>query len=800
MSIIYVNEIDKLDQVAEDLLEYEKLFQGNRPKVGFDKETMWTNEEYRLKFLEYNDRKEDAIPQCIKTRDGNWEGIPRLIQIGLDPKILDQQYVLDTQPWYSFEDDHWHPNEEFKQKYREKIVPILSRFCLIGQNIKYDLAFSALQFGFFPEHVVCTQLVAMLLNNGDNLLQDNTEAVYRLDALYNRYIPRYLFKQLTGKDFSEYYKFKKENQTADWSKELTDDNIVYGADDVKLIFFLFHYLMQACAEFTKKYPKSGLAKTIKIESEFTMETALMQSLGMGFDVDYQKNELVSYLMQKAWEQEVELAKIPECWIEGSSKLMCPKTNPHYVTLSHFIFTNKNELLKKSPEVVPTTSGDNLAKCLIDNLGYELPKTDSGKDSVAGEVLRELFWKSEPGKNRDILGRILQYKKAQSFLSKNGENQIKFVHSDGRCHPTYWQLAAETARLAATKPAVMTIPKRDKMFSDPILDPSGCPVKDAKGKIKTKDAFYLFGRAYKAREGYLIIDGDFSNEEVRVIGEYTGDREIIRAFQREEDLHQKTADNLGVDRYTGKLFFLASMYGAYERRIMEAIYDESGGEVDLPYAVCKELRAKHFDFYYGLRDAIAECEEYIQKQLAKYNSLTEFARRKPIMMEFTKNFGAHRGWYLNQAQERIATSILSGKYDRFHRNHKVVKKNKDGEEVLAPNGEPIMTTFGNDWNKTISAINRELFNYRIQGECSYILKTAVININRAFRREGYDPETEGVILTCHDEIASEVKEKNVEKAKEIQYHYMMEALGLVLKKIPPVVTLGVGRDLYEASPK
>lgn len=785
MNHLYITDPNLLDDVIEDLYEYKKLFIGDkstkeRARVFFDKETKFTDPSYKELMELYTDRG-DAIPQAYLAEDGSWEGVPRLIQIGTDPvdKKIDRQYILDM--------DYIRPdifNLKFKKFLEEDAV-------LVGQNIKYDLSFLTLQYGIFPQETRCTQLIAMLRNNGDNLLQDNSMALYRLDALYERYIPEDVFIKITGMSFKEFHKFKKENQVSDWSiNPLTERQLTYSAGDVEVIAYLYHYLMKDCQEFAKKYPKSKLARNIKIECDFTLEAALMQSLGMGYDSDYQKNYVVSYLTKKLEEAESELVLIPEMWIESESAIKCPKTNPHTIPFSHFCFTDKSGLLKKKIEVERNNSSTNLARVIIENLGFELPKTEKGGDSVKGEVLRELYWKSPAGRSREILGRILNFRKADSFLSKNGENQLKFVHTSGRCHPQFKQLAAETARLAATKPAVMTIPKHDKLWKDPVLDGNGKPVLDKKGNQRLIDAWYLFGPSYISREGYIIIDGDWSNEEVRVIGEYTGDREIITAFQRDDDLHQLTADNIGVDRFTGKLFFLSSMYGAYERRIMENIYDLSGGEVELGYEQTKAYRAKHFEKYSGLKAAIDECADYVEKALKPYPSLTHFTNRKPLMVEITKNFGAHRLWCLTAEQERRAYRIkTTGIYDWMHRDHKVINEDTGRE-----------STWNNEYNKTKNRIIRELFNYRIQTECSYVLKTCIIDINRRFRKEGFDPVTEGVIMSCHDEVATEVKEKHFDKAKEIQEYCMITALEQVLKRVPAKVELGWGYSLYEASPK
>lgn len=788
---VYVTQLDQLQLVLDDLLEYKKHFGDQRAKIGFDMETMFTDDLYRERMLEYEDK---PIPQCYPTPDGGWEGIPRLIQIGLDPLLEDRQYVIDTQP-ISNGDGTFRMNPEFVKEFRRVFKDFIEKDALlIGQNIKYDLTFLALIFGIFPPSVRCTMLMAMIRNNGDKLLLDNQRVEYRLDALYNRYIPRHVFIELTGMTPEEYHDFKKTNQTSDWSGILDETQIQYAADDVRLIFFLYHYLMKDCGDFVKKYPKAKLAQRIKEECDFTLEAGLMQSRGMGMDADYQKNVLCTYLQEKVDEADEALVKYKECWIEMTSELKCPKTNPHYITWCQYINVDPHELRKGRIE--RKNSGPRLARALVENFGLELPKTEKGADSIAGETLRELFWKMEKGRKRDILGKVLQFRKACSFLSKNGENQLSYIHSDGRVHPQYKQHAAETARMAAVNPAVMTIPKRDKMFGDPILGPDGKPLLDKKGGVRIKDAFYLFGQAYVARDGFLVIDSDFSNEEVRVLGDFTGDKEIIKAFTAYDsikkkvglDLHQLTADNLGVDRYTGKLFFLASMYGAYERRIMEFVYDESGGEVDLDYDTTKQLRIKHFEKYYGLKAAIDQCAADIEEDFKDVNSLTEYLNRKALKVGITKKSGAHRIWALTKEQEQQGHNIIKyGKIDYLHRNYK--KLNEDtGRE----------STFWNSFNQKKGEIIREYFNYLIQTECSLVLKRSVVDISRAFRAEGFDPLTEGIILTCHDQIASEVKEAHMEKAKEIQEYYMEKHLSAILTKIPAVIETGVGTNLYLAS--
>jgi DNA polymerase I-like protein with 3'-5' exonuclease and polymerase domains len=784
----YITTAGDLELLLLDLEEYKKYF-AKKMLLAVDCETYWTDPQYKEEVAEY---KRNPIPMFVPTWDGKCEAQARILAIGLDPKLINRQYLIDI-------------DKVGADAVRQRLKHVLEKeSILIFHNAKYDLGPIAYEWDMWPESVRCTQLIAQRLNTGDKVLLDGEKSSYTLSALYERYIDFGLFIELTksdenpnGLNFQEYEAFKKAKQKSDWDAPVLDkDQLQYSADDVRLIFYMYHSLIEACDKFIEKHPKSGLANTIKIECDCAIEYAGMEYRGIGADADYLKNGLIVYLERKAEEALNELVKIPELWVVKSKKAG-GKTNPHTIEWCQPIGTGCPER-GADGKGSPSLQSPALAEC-IQKLGFKLTKkTDKGKLSTDKEVVNELFWESPAGYARDSLEKILQVRTANGYLSRYGEKFLTMIHSDGRWHPSAFQCgdmndAIETGRNSFKDPPFQTIPSKSVMFSELLVETilkawfenyiKNC---EAKGEKPQADAYTIFRRMVKAREGYVLVDRDFSNQEVRLIGTFSGDRKIIQAFKEKKDLHQITADNIGVDRSTGKLFFLSTQYGAKELKVQRSLYMDSGGktflEIEGPDGV-RELRKKHFGFYSGLADFIKKGEEHVRKQLAPFNSLIEFRHRKAMMYGFAPYFGCHRGWFLTpDLEEDVARWVKRCKEakelgddippDPFHRDYRI--KQPDGR----------WSTWNNKFNKRQSEIIREYVNYLIQATAALVLKVAVRAIGKEFRAAGFDPRTEGIILCVHDELLAEVKKEHAEQAAEIMERCMNKAMDDVMQGVIP----------------
>lgn len=753
-SYFYITNEDSLRICLMDLENYKKNhFPNRRMKLGFDTETYWSDDYFREREAE---RVRTAVPRSIRFGPGedDWEGFVRLWSIGLDPSIANRQYLIDVKAI----------GKKVVTKYFKKIFEVDS--ILIGQNLAYDMGYVALQFNIFPNELRDTMLIAQLRWAGDKLLKDNTEFKFKLSALYKRLIPEAVFVSLTGMTPDEYEDFKNKHQTQDWSVDVLDESdLIYASDDVRLIFYVYDALIKECNSFVKRYPKSGLINQIRVECEFLLEAAIAECVGIAFDSDNHKNKTIPKLEKFTKDAVDKLKVIPEMWIIVRGKeIKAPKKGP-YMTWD-YIFADPGK-------------GAKLGRALAENLGFDLPKTEkSGEYSVAGDILNELYWESEASRERDILELVIQARTAQSYLDKYGENLLKYVHDDGRLHPNFHQLAAETGRMSATNPALQTIPNETK---EELFDGAG--ITDAE---LFRTSFIAIPDIVNQQE-HEIVDGDFSNEEVRVITVQSGDKVLTRAFRNDEDLHQKTADNLGVKRQDGKAFFLASQYGAFPNKIRRTLYENSRGKFKKSIEEVTELRVKHFQLYHGLADHIEKCAKQIEREFESYSSLCDMAGRKPII-RFTPQYKIHRLFCLSRELELKAHAILRNPNaeDYLHRDY----------EALNPKTKK-WSKFSNEYHKFMREIIRKAFNFDVQGECSVVIKKAATRVGREFRSKGLDPYDAAIILFIHDELLGSIKKDLVPVCKEIMERNMKEVEDEVLKGVvPSKIEIKVGKNWYE----
>jgi DNA polymerase I len=116
--------------------------------------------------------------------------------------------------------------------------------------------------------------------------------------------------------------------------------------------------------------------------------------------------------------------------------------------------------------------------------------------------------------------LLEYRELQKKLGTYLEPYPRFINEKtGRIHANFLQCRVPTGRLACTNPNVQQIPNEDE-----------------------------FRRCFVAEEGNVLIIADYSQIELRILAEVSGDPGFIKAFQQGEDLHRVTAATMfGVEK-------------------------------------------------------------------------------------------------------------------------------------------------------------------------------------------------------------------------------------------------------------
>ena len=108
--------------------------------------------------------------------------------------------------------------------------------------------------------------------------------------------------------------------------------------------------------------------------------------------------------------------------------------------------------------------------------------------------------------------LLEYRELQKKLGTYLETYPKFVDpGDGRIHANFLQCRVPTGRLACTNPNIQQIPHEDE-----------------------------FRRCFVAEEGYTFVIADYSQVELRILAEVSGDPAFVEAFRNGDDLHRVTA--------------------------------------------------------------------------------------------------------------------------------------------------------------------------------------------------------------------------------------------------------------------
>jgi DNA polymerase I len=156
----------------------------------------------------------------------------------------------------------------------------------------------------------------------------------------------------------------------------------------------------------------------------------------------------------------------------------------------------------------------LGDILFDKLkigGAKQKKTKTGQYATGEEILSYL------ANEHQIVKDILEWRqmvKLQSTYIDALPNQVD--PKTGRVHTDYMQTVAATGRLSSNNPNLQNI-----------------PIRTERGR--------LIRKAFIARdENYTLVSADYSQIELRIIAALSGEENMIKAFQNNEDIHKSTA--------------------------------------------------------------------------------------------------------------------------------------------------------------------------------------------------------------------------------------------------------------------
>ena len=315
-------------------------------------------------------------------------------------------------------------------------------------------------------------------------------------------VKRYLKKELS-----------KEQQRSDWGGELSEEQLEYAANDVAA-------LMELDPILEHRISRDRLGPAFKLECRALPAMAQMWRTGLPWNAENLQQRKVDY----------------EHDIKGLAKdfvLQLDAAMPEEHKLPRDEDGSFNLRAKDEGKVRDGTkkyAGFNInsPKQLVEKITVllgEPPRDANGKPSASRQALRSY------AADHEVIQIYLEWKRCEKRRQMIESIQEK-MDAAGFVRASYMQLGAESGRMSCIKPNNQQIP-RDKQFRSCV----------------------------EAPEGWLLVDADFGQMELRLAAAVAKDERMTVAFQAGEDPHTVTAEAIGCDRQTAKSANFGLLYGS-----------------------------------------------------------------------------------------------------------------------------------------------------------------------------------------------------------------------------------------------
>ena len=310
-------------------------------------------------------------------------------------------------------------------------------------------------------------------------------------------------------------------------------------------------------------------------------------------------------------------------------------------LSERIEDTQAAVYRYAGEKFNINSTKKLGEILFDRLGLPpVKKTKSGYSTNA-EVLEKLRAR------HPIVSCVLDYRMLTKLKSTYADGLLKQIAEDGRIHTTFQNMVTATGRLSSTDPNLQNIPVRTELGSE-------------------------IRKMFVPREGWIFVDADYSQIELRVLAHIADDKRMQEAFTSGLDIHTATA---------AQVFSVAPE--------------------DVTPLMRRHAKAVNFGIVYGISAfslsedigvSVAEAKQYIDNYLRNYAGVREYMKH---IVEQAKHDG-------------FVTTLLG--------------RRRELPELKSSNFN--LRSFG----------ERVALNTPIQGTAADIIKIAMLRVDAALRKK------------------------------------------------------------------
>ena len=266
---------------------------------------------------------------------------------------------------------------------------------------------------------------------------------------------------------------------------------------------------------------------------------------------------------------------------------------------------EKEIYELAGEEFNINSPKQLGVVLFEHLSLPNGKKTKTGYSTAADVLDKL------APDYPIVAKILEYRQLAKLKSTYADGLAVFIHEDDhRIHGKFNQTVTATGRISSTEPNLQNIPARVEL-----------------GR--------LIRKVFVPEEGYVFVDADYSQIELRVLAHCSGDAALIEAYREAKDIHRITASQVfhtpfdevtDLQRRNAKAVNFGIVYGISSFGLSQ--------DLSITRKEAAEYIDRYFETYPGIKkfldDAVAHAKEqgYV---------VTLFGRRRPVPELSSSNF-------------------------------------------------------------------------------------------------------------------------------------------------------------------
>ncbi|WP_022747747.1 DNA polymerase I [Lachnobacterium bovis] len=273
-------------------------------------------------------------------------------------------------------------------------------------------------------------------------------------------------------------------------------------------------------------------------------------------------------------------------------------------LDEGILKLQKSIYEKAGEEFNINSPKQLGVILFEKLALPNAKKTKTGYSTSADILDGL--KAQ----YPIVSEILEYRQLTKLKSTYADGLRNYIEEDNRVRTTFNQTVTATGRLSSTEPNLQNIPIRIEL-----------------GKQIRK--------VFHAKEGYVFVDSDYSQIELRVLAHLSEDEKLIDAYKHGKDIHRSTASLVfgvpfdevtSLQRRNAKAVNFGIVYGISSFGLSK--------DLGISRKDASEYIKNYFEQYPKIKKYLDSC---IERAKEKKYALTMFNRRRPMVELESSNF-------------------------------------------------------------------------------------------------------------------------------------------------------------------